>query len=109
MRRPAMLGSAFVVCSLLVAQAQSQTPQPPAPPPFRAGTDLVLLDVSVLDKQHQPVRGLTATDFVVTIDGKPVPIAAFKAIDLPPAPPRPPVGWLSEVAPDVASNDGPTG
>ena len=46
-----------------LAAAPSQTPQ--RPPVFRAGVDLTHLDVTVLDRQRRPVRGLTAADFTI--------------------------------------------
>ncbi len=74
------------------------------PPTFRSGVDLVTLDVSVLDKDRRPVTGLTPDDFTVLEDGKPQPIVAFDAVDLPdePAPSAP---WMRDVAPDVVSNE----
>src|SRR5262245_6530956 len=48
---------------------------------FRTGIDLVYVDVSVLDSDRRPVRGLQAADFVVREDGRPRPIAAFSAVD----------------------------
>jgi VWFA-related protein len=61
--------------------------QPPVRPTFRAGTDVVPFDVSVLDRHRHPVRGLTAQDFTVLVDGKPMPLSAFTEVDLPPAVP----------------------
>ena len=73
------------------------------PPQFRSRVDLVHLDVSVLDNNRRPVKGLTAADFTVLEDGKPQVISAFDAIDLPdPEPPSTP--WMRTVAPDVRRN-----
>jgi VWFA-related protein len=72
--------------------------------PFRAGVEIVDVDVSVLDRFRRPVTGLTAADFRVLEDGKPRPIVAFTPVDLP-ARERPAAPWLVEVAPDAQSND----
>jgi VWFA-related protein len=79
------------------------------PPTFRGGVDLIGLDVSVLDKDRQPVRGLTAADFTVTIDGQTQQISAFKAVDIPPPPVSDAATWLRAVAPDVVTNTHPPG
>jgi VWFA-related protein len=77
----------------------AQAPQPQ----FRSGVELVHLDVSVLDKNRRPVKGLTGQDFIVLEDGKPQTVAAFSAIDLAdPAPP--PARWMRDVALDVRRN-----
>jgi VWFA-related protein len=55
-------------------------------PTFRSGVDLVQLDVVVLDKNRQPVAGLTAADFTVLEDGHARPLQAFAPITLPPTP-----------------------
>src|SRR5204862_1031847 len=68
----------FLALGMVVLTAQSQ-PQST----FRSGIDIVRLDVSVLDKERMPVRGLTAADFTVLEDGKPQPIVAFDAVDVP--------------------------
>jgi VWFA-related protein len=89
---------------LLALSAAAQTPQ------FRAGVDLVQLDVSVLDKKTRlPVRGLTAADFTVLEDGNPQTVAAFSFVDIPDTPPAPMVAehrvtWMREIAPDVQTN-----
>src|SRR5215213_4812686 len=84
----------------LVSQDRSAAP----PPTFRTGIDLVFVDVSVLDRDRRPVRGLQATDFVVREDGRIRPIAAFSAVDLPDRPAAPPAAWMGEVPPDVVTN-----
>jgi hypothetical protein len=81
------------------ATALSQTP-----PQFRAGVDVVHLDVSVYDKAGNPVRGLTDADFTLLEDDKPRPLVAFSAVDIPPPPP-PTAAWLRNAPIDVASND----
>jgi VWFA-related protein len=78
-------------------------PQQAGRPQFRSGVDLVHLDVSVLDKDRRPVRGLTAADFSVFEVGRPHTIAAFSAVDLPDREP-PTTPWMRDVAPDVRSN-----
>ena len=76
---------------------------PAQQPTFRSGVDLIDVDVSVLDKDRRPVRGLTAADFTVFEDGKPRPIVAFTPVDLPPRD-LPAASWVEAVAPDVATN-----
>ena len=63
----------FVVAALL-----QQAPQPP--PSFRAGVELVQVDVVVVDDQGRPVRGLTQSDFTLLDRGRPQPIAAFEEV-----------------------------
>jgi VWFA-related protein len=84
---------------------QAQRPQPSQPPPtFRAAIDIIHLDVSVLDRNRRPVRGLTPADFTVLDNGVPQPVSVFSAIDIPDAPP-PSAPWMRDVAPDVGTND----
>jgi VWFA-related protein len=73
-------------------------------PVFRSRVDLVELDVSVLDKDRRPIRGLSRADFTVLEDGKPQEIAVFEPIDIP-DPEPPPVAWMREVARDVETNE----
>jgi VWFA-related protein len=75
-----MLHIAAAVLFLIAAQ------QPPAPPQFKTGVNLVEVDVIVTDRAGQPVKGLNKDDFEVFEDGKPVPIASFSPVDLPEEP-----------------------
>ncbi len=98
--------------AVLVCASAQQAPPPPAQTPaFRTGVDAVQLDVSVLDKDRRPVRGLTAADFTVLENGKPRQIVAFSAVELPELPPLPAAGKASvdAIPPDVTGNDQPEG
>lgn len=100
-----------LVCGLAMLvslPASQQLPSQP-PPPFRTGIDAVQLDVSVLDKERRPVRGLTAADFTVLEDGKRAEIVAFSAIELSAMPAAVTPSGVDTVPPDVSSNDGPQG
>jgi VWFA-related protein len=73
-------------------------------PQFRGGVELVKIDVTVLDGDRRPVRGLTAADFTVRDDGQVRPVRAFTPVELSaPAPPSAPV-WSRSVPSDVVSN-----
>jgi VWFA-related protein len=72
-------------------------------PQFRASADVARLDVSVLDRDGHPVRGLTVDDFVVLEDGRPRPVVAFSAVDIPDAS-APERGWQHDIASDVSVN-----
>ena len=78
-------------------------------PQFRAGVELIQLDVSVLDRDRRPVRGLAAADFTVLVDGQVRPVSAFKSVELtrPTAPPG--ALWMKDIAPDVVTNTQPAG
>jgi VWFA-related protein len=68
---------------------------------------VVHVDVSVLDRDRRPVRGLSAADFTVLEDGKLRPIVAFTPVDIPDPLPLPSgtAPWVRELAPDVIGND----
>jgi VWFA-related protein len=73
-------------------------------PTFRSAVDIVDVDVSVLDRNRLPVRGLTLADFTVLEEGKPRPIVAFTEVTLP-SRVRPPALWMEDVASDVSTNE----
>jgi VWFA-related protein len=71
-----------------VQQPPAQPPanqQPPAPtqqpPVFRAGTNQVRVDVTVLDQKGQPLTNLTKDDFDVREDGIPQTIDTIKLVE----------------------------
>src|SRR5688572_22862510 len=102
-----------VLCAIAVPLAGQRgrgfpPPTPPSPPQtttprFRAGVELVHLDVSVLDRNRRPVRGLTPADSTIVENGAPQQVAVFNAVDIPDAPPLP-TAWMRDVAPDVRTN-----
>src|SRR5688572_9506458 len=62
----------------------SSTPQDPAPhrpPTFRGGTDLVRVDVTVIDRRGDPVTSLTPDDFELWDNGQPQAITSFKFVE----------------------------
>ena len=65
--RGASIGAGLAVAGAARAAAAQTPPQVT----FRAGVDLVDVEVSVLDKNRLPVRGLTANDFTVLEEGSP--------------------------------------
>jgi len=102
-RFPLALVAAAATTTIVIAAAQA--PQPVQPVPlFRSGVNVVTVDVSVLDKERRPVRGLTAADFTILENGKPQPVTGFSAIDLPDADAPAPV-WSRESRPDTVRND----
>ncbi|MGE5360340.1 MAG: VWA domain-containing protein [Bacteroidales bacterium] len=100
MGRTCLLFPVAVLATLAVLSAQ----QNQTLPVFRSRVDVVVLDVSVLDKDRQPVRGLEASDFTVLEDGKPQKITMFSAVEIP-DPEEPSAPWMKEVTPDVRRNE----
>ena len=96
--------------ALVIAQAPEPLPVPTSQrPTFRADTDIVHVDVSVLDAKRRPVRGLSAADFTVLEDGRARPIAAFAPVELPGPSRREPdaAAWTRDVPRDLVTNDIP--
>ncbi len=62
----------WVAALLTVAAPAIVAQQVPEPAPsFKVGTEAVTVDVGVIDRQGQPVRGLETGDFTVTVAGQP--------------------------------------
>ncbi len=92
-------------CGLLVGVSILATVSAQDSPRFRAGTDLVTLDVTVLDRNRRPVRGLTSADFTIVDDGQSRAVTGFTAVELPPTTTtRVSANRVDRVAPDVTSN-----
>lgn len=93
----ALVTSAAALAALVTLGAQQPVPapppaQPPAtqqdpppasqqPPVFRAGTNQVRVDVTVLDRKGQPLTNLTKEDFEVREDGVPQAIDTIKLVE----------------------------
>lgn len=73
-------------------------------PQFRAGVELVQLDVAVLDGDRQPVRGLTAADFTVLDNGVAAPVRAFSTVEIPGRGREGEAVWADEAPLDVVTN-----
>jgi VWFA-related protein len=56
-----------------------QSPQPI--PVFKTSVELVTVDVGVVDRQGQPMRGLAAGDFTVTVAGQPRRVVSAEFVD----------------------------
>jgi VWFA-related protein len=91
-----LLTALFLVAGpVALGQQATQEPVPPPvpattatqPPTFRTGTELVTIDVGVVDRQGQPVHGLGGSDFQVTVAGKPRRIVSVEYVDTSTAPP----------------------
>ena len=79
-----------VVLSLLsaavIAASAQQKPDTPPQPTFRSGTTVVPVDVRVVDRSGKPIKGLQASDFTITEDGRPQTIVHFSFQELTPQP-----------------------
>ncbi len=82
--RPSATALAVLALATLTVMADAAEPpaEPPAPPPtFAAETELVTVDVLVVDAQGKPVPNLKREDFRVLEDGSPQPLTSFEAIE----------------------------
>ena len=68
--------------SLLTAQTPQTPPQPQAPTTFRSTTDVVAVDVSVIDSNGRPISDLKSQEFSLKVDGKPRRISSAEFVSL---------------------------
>jgi len=103
---------ATFLCGLLIASAQTQQQNAPAAPKsvtrFEATSQLVVVDVTAKDKSGAPIKGLKASDFAITEDGKRQDIKVFEYQELeetampePKLQPRPAVAAAGVKAPEA--------
>ena len=71
-RRTATLAAIGILCLGLAGVRGQQ------PPKFRSGVEIVLVDVTVVNRAGQPVGDLGPGDFTVTVDGKPRTVASVQ-------------------------------
>lgn len=75
----------LALCSIgsLADECRAQQTIPPAPPPIQTTTELVKVDLSVLDKHGNFVSGLEKKDFRVLDDGNEKPLVFFTPVEAP--------------------------
>ena len=99
--------SAVALLAITAASAQTAPPSAPASPTnvLHAGAQLVVVDVTVQDKNGQPVHGLKAENFRVTEDKSPQSILHFEEHSTLTAPahgislPKMPPGYFTDYTP----------
>jgi VWFA-related protein len=95
-----MMAGASLVLMGGAMLAQSRSPQPQQRPTFRAGVELVQVDVDVPDEHGLPVTGLTEEDFTIFDRLRALPVATFTQVahEWKSDGPVPPIDARSEVA-----------
>jgi VWFA-related protein len=101
--RRRVIAVVVAVTALAVVRSPAQEPAR-TDQTFRTGVDVIRLDVTVLDKDRRPVRGLTANDFVIKENGRAQRLVAVTEVDAAAADPAP-SAWMRYAPPDVTSND----
>jgi hypothetical protein len=95
--------AALALVAGLIAQAEQTARQPPV---FRARTELVQVDVVVVDADGHVVEGLTERDFQIFDRGRPQRVAAFQEISHRRAAPAPlPMDLKVDVADNASQPD----
>lgn len=104
MTRLAVMLACALVCAVVALHGHQASPPPPQQPVFRGEVNVIRLDVSVLDKDRHPMRGLTADDFRVIEDGKEQRIVSVAEADTNERD-LPPNAWMKHTPSTVQSND----
>ena len=86
--RRAAIGCVALICGAMLAASSTAPAQeaagvPPAPTPVfteEVEVNVVNIYVTVVDRKGEPVKGLTAADFVIEESGEPMEITNFSAI-----------------------------
>jgi len=73
---------AVVAAATLVAQTQQPSQAGQTLPTFRSRVQMIDVDVVVMDKRNQPVRGLAKEDFEIIEEGQSQEIRTFTPVDL---------------------------
>jgi VWFA-related protein len=84
-----LVGLASIWVLVSGAIGAQQPPAPPAQPVFRASTELIAIDATVVNDRGEPIADLTPEDFVLTIDGKPRRVVTAQYIRQDPPGPAP--------------------
>lgn len=92
-----------LVSMMALLSAQEPPAQRPAPT-FRAGVEIMRIEATVLDRRtRRPIRGLTAADFTVKVNGQPQEIVALTETEIPGSDPAT-AAWRDEAPTEVVSN-----
>ena len=78
--RPTWPTTLWVIATSAALAAQTAQQRPT----FRAGVDLIEVDVTVVDGDFHPITDLQASDFIVTIDGESRRVAQAQYVSLQP-------------------------
>ena len=70
----------LLLATVALAVPAAQEPQSSQQPVFRSGVDSVTVDVSVVDRDGNPITDLTAADFEIREAGKPQAVTTFKLV-----------------------------
>jgi VWFA-related protein len=99
--------TALLLAWVIAAPAQQNPPAvPKTSVKFESNVQLVVVDVTVKDKNGKPIDGLTDKDFTITEDGKPQAIKVFKFQKLEEET-RPEPALTPRPQPKVAADDTP--